>query len=247
MMADKRKVSIGKIQQRLPLYVVVQQEVKNYIIQNSLNPGDQLPSEMELSGLLGVSRNSVREAVKALEILHIVETRSGSGLFVGNFSFDALLDNFGYGIMFNLKELDEILEVRFHVEYGMIPRAIEFITAEQIEKLRNIVEEMYKAAQNNSYLAENDRLFHQVLWENAGNQVVTKILDVFWGIFYQARKRSAIPEPHDLMQTYERHLRILEALEQRDIKTLQNSMIFHYEGIKERLEGIRASWEQEDH
>ncbi len=226
------------LEHRSPLYEILQQKIKNYIIQNSLKPGDRLPPETELAQQLGVSRNSVREAVKALEMLDIVETRSGAGLFVGEFSFDALLDNFGYGIMFNLTELADILEVRFHVEYGMIPRAVEAVTPEQIKRLRDIVEQMYVAAKNDNYSAKNDRLFHQTLWENVDNRVVGKILDVFWGILYQARKQTPVPDPGDLMQTYERHLKIVEALEKQDVKALQRSMVFHYGGIRKRLEGI---------
>ncbi len=226
---------IKPVQHRLPLYKIVQQVIKDYIIQNALKPGDALPSEMELAQQLGISRNSVREAVKALEMLDIVEGRSGAGLFVGHFSFDALLDSFGYGIMFNLTQLSDILEVRFQVEYGMIPRAIAVVTAEQIAQLSDITNQMLVAAENGIYSAENDRRFHQILWMNVDNTVMSKILDVFWGIFYQARKLSALPEPTDLRRTYERHLRILQALEARDIAAMQISMIFHYEGIQDRL------------
>ncbi|MBI5929727.1 MAG: FadR family transcriptional regulator [Chloroflexi bacterium] len=240
-MSNEPQFPMKPVKHRLPLYKVLQQEIKDYIVRNALKPGDQLPSEIELAHQLGVSRNSVREAVKALEMLDIVEGRSGAGLFVGSFSFNALLDSFGYGIMFNLTELSDILEVRFHVEYGMIPRAIEAVTPEQISDLRVIVDQMHSAAQVGSYSAEHDRLFHQTLWANVDNSVVGKILDVFWGIFYQARQQISLPEPRDLMRTYERHARILEALETRDIKTMQESMIFHYEGIKDRLKYIRAS------
>lgn len=238
-MASEPQFPMKPVKHRLPLYKVVQQEIKDYIVKNTLKPGDPLPSEMELAHQLGVSRNSVREAVKALEMLDIVEGRSGAGLFVGSFSFNALLDSFGYGIMFNLTELSDILEVRFHVEYGMIPRAIEAVTPEQISQLREIVKQMLLAAQSGAYSAENDRLFHQTLWANVDNTVVGKILDVFWGIFYQARRQSALPEPSDLMKTYERHLRILEALEARDVKAMQDSMIYHYEGIKDRLKYLQ--------
>lgn len=227
------------VKHRLPLYKILQQEIKDYIVRNALKPGDPLPSEMELANQLGVSRNSVREAVKALEMLDIVEGRSGAGLFVGSFSFNALLDSFGFGIMFNLTELKDILEVRFHVEYGMIPRAIEAVTAEQIAQLREIVGQMLAAAESGAYSAEHDRLFHQTLWINVDNTVVGKILDVFWGIFYQARRLRSIPDPSNLRQTYERHLRMLEALEARDISAMQASMVFHYEGIKDRLQEIQ--------
>ena len=238
---DEPQFPIKPVKHRLPLYKVVQQEVKDYIIQNALKPGDQLPSEMELAQMLGVSRNSVREAVKALEMLDIVEGRSGAGLFVGGFSFNALLDNFGYGIMFSLTKLSDILEVRFHTEFGMAPRAIEAVTPEQISELRQILAQMEAAAKSGSYSAENDRLFHNRLWANVDNSVVGKILDVFWGIFYQARQQASLPAPRDLIKTYERHLRILEALEARDVKAMQESMILHYEGIKDRLEHMEVS------
>jgi DNA-binding FadR family transcriptional regulator len=231
---------IKPVQQRIPLYKVLQQSIKDYIIQNELKPGDSLPSEMELASQLGVSRNSVREAVKALEMLDIVEGRSGAGLFVGSFSFNALLENFGFGIMFNLTELADILEVRFHVEYGLIPRAVEGVTPEQLARLREIVDEMRHAAEAGTYSAEHDRLFHQTLWINVDNAVVGKILDVFWGVFYQARRLRSLPGPSDLMRTYQRHVRILEALEARDIQAMQESMVFHYEGIKDRLRGLQS-------
>jgi DNA-binding FadR family transcriptional regulator len=238
-MADEPAFPIKPVKQRLLLYEVVQEEIKNHIIQNELKPGDKLPPETELAQQLGVSRNSVREAVKALEMLDIVETRSGAGLFVGNFSFDALLENVGYGIMFNLTELADILEVRFYVEYGMIPRAAAAVTSDQLAELRHIVDEMRSAAQEGEYIAENDRLFHQTLWMHVENSVAAKILDVFWHIFYLARRQSAIPEPADLMRTVERHVRILEALEKRDVIALQESMVEHYDGIKSRLQHIR--------
>ncbi|MFN8373668.1 MAG: FadR/GntR family transcriptional regulator [Anaerolineae bacterium] len=237
-MANEPQFPIKPVKHRLPLYKVVQQEIKDYIIQNHLKPGDALPPEVALATRLGVSRNSVREAVKALEMLDIVEGRSGAGLFVGSFSFNALLDNFGYGIMFNLTELSDILEVRFHVEYGMIPRAIEAVTTEQIAQLRAIVQQMLANAKAGTYSPENDRLFHQTLWINVENNVLGKILDVFWGIYYQARQLTSIPEPRDLMRTYERHLRIVEALEARDVSAMQESMVSHYEGIKDRLKQL---------
>jgi DNA-binding FadR family transcriptional regulator len=238
-MADEPAFPIKPVKQRLLLYEVVQEEIKNHIIQNELKPGDRLPPETELAQKLGVSRNSVREAVKALEMLDIVETRSGAGLFVGNFSFDALLENVGYGIMFNLTELADILEVRFYVEYGMIPRAAAAVTPAQLAALHQIVNDMRKAAQKGEYLAEHDRLFHKTMWMHVENSVAAKILDVFWHAFYLARRQSAIPEPEDLMRTVKRHATILEALENRDIEALQDSLIDHYAGIQARLQHIQ--------
>ncbi|HZQ05535.1 MAG TPA: GntR family transcriptional regulator, partial [Anaerolineae bacterium] len=91
------------MKRRQLLYQTVQEEIKNYIIENELRAGDPLPTEGELARQLDISRNSVREAVKSLEALGILEARSGSGLFVRNFNFDSILDNLPYGIMFSLE------------------------------------------------------------------------------------------------------------------------------------------------
>lgn len=238
---SKHQFQIRPLNDKPLIYELVQDEIKNYIIQNALEPGDSLPSEVELAQQLGVSRNSVREAVKALGTLGVVEARSGAGLFVGSFSFDALLDNLGYSILFQMQELADILEVRFYVEYGMVERAVEAVTPEQLEQLREISEEMRRLAEQGNYEAENDRRFHQILWANVGNKVVQKIIDVFWGTYWQARKRTFIPEPADLMKTYERHARIVDALEKKDVTAMRESMIFHYQGIKDRLKVIQKN------
>lgn len=232
---QKKTIKRGQL-----LYQVVQDEIKAYIIQNSLIPGDALPPETEWSELLGVSRNSVREAVKSLETLGVLEAKPGAGLFVRNFSFDPLLQHLGFGMMFNLKQLADILEVRFHLEYGMIDWAVRAVTPDQLTQLQAILARMYTAAENGHYSAEEDRNFHHVLWANVDNTIVGKILDVFWKIFRQAQERAALPEPARPIATYQRHVAIVEALEQRNIEAARLAMERHYTGIQERLSQMEA-------
>lgn len=227
---QKKELKRGQL-----LYQVVQDEIKTYILQNSLSAGDSLPPETELSELLGVSRNSVREAVKSLETLGILEAKPGAGLFVRNFSFDPFLEHLGFGIMFNLKQLADILEVRFHLEYGMIERAVNAVTPEQLAELQAILVRMYQAAESGRYSAEEDRAFHHVLWANVDNTMVGEILDIFWKIFRQAQERASLPEPVRPLDTYQRHVAIVEALEQRDLEAARLAMKRHYTGIQERL------------
>ncbi|TIT84305.1 MAG: FadR family transcriptional regulator, partial [Mesorhizobium sp.] len=80
------------------LHVTVQESLRNYIEANRLKAGDALPPETFLAQQLGVGRNSVREAIKALESIGILETRRGIGVFVKEFSFKPLLDNLAYGL-----------------------------------------------------------------------------------------------------------------------------------------------------
>jgi DNA-binding FadR family transcriptional regulator len=85
-----------KLINKQPLYKVVQEEIKSYIVRHELKPGDPIPNEMELIRMFGVSRTVIREAVKSLEALSILEVRAGSGLFLRNFSFDPIFDHLAY-------------------------------------------------------------------------------------------------------------------------------------------------------
>ncbi|HZW29775.1 MAG TPA: FadR/GntR family transcriptional regulator [Isosphaeraceae bacterium] len=231
----KPKRSLKVLQRRDLLYKVAQEEIKSYIISNQLKPGDAVPPETELAQQFNISRNSVREAVKSLETLGILEARPGSGLFVRNFSFDPILSNLGYGIMFDLKQVADVLEVRSVIECGMAERVLRAVVPEQLDRLRAVLARMRQLAERGEYSAEDDRLFHQVLNERLDNTLVSKVLDIFWVVFYQAKQRAAIPEPADPMETYERHAEIVEALEQDDVQGFQVAMARHHQGIRRRL------------
>src|SRR5262245_20091689 len=129
------------------LYKSVQEEIKDFIIEHALKPGDALPPETELSRQLNVSRNSVREAVKSLEALGILEARTGAGLFVSAFSFDPLLNNLGYGLLFDLKQLSDLLEIRILMECGMVERVVQSVTPEQLKRLRQVLARMREGAE----------------------------------------------------------------------------------------------------
>src|SRR5688500_15038392 len=124
--------------QRL-LYQSVQDAVRAFILDNKLRAGDPLPPETDLARQLGVSRNSVREAVKAMESLGILETGRGSGLFVRAFAFDPRLDNLSYGLLFDLQELAELLEIRRVLETGMIDAAMQAMPPAAVADLNAVV------------------------------------------------------------------------------------------------------------
>lgn len=238
-MFSKPKFENRKLKRPQLLYQAVQDEVKAYIIENSLMPGDALPPETELAEQLGVSRNSVREAVKSLETLGIVEARTGAGLFVRNFSFDPLLENLAYGLMFDLKDLADILEVRFHIEHGMIDKAVATVTEEQLQQLYVILERMRSALDRNDGYPEEDRLFHRTLWANVNNHSVGKIVDVFWMIFDQARQHGSVPSNPDPMEIHHWHVAIVEALAKKDVAAARVAMVRHYGNIQKLLEEMR--------
>jgi DNA-binding FadR family transcriptional regulator len=229
------------LQRKELLYKVAQEEIKSYIIAHALRPGDALPPETDLSQQLNISRNSVREAVKSLETLGVLEARPGAGLFVCDFSFEPLLNHLGYGMLFDLKHLSELLEVRGCIECGMVPRVVAAVTPAQVGRLRAVMDRMRDEAKLGRYSAGDDRLFHQLLYANVNNAVVGKLLDVFWVAFQQAQARADLPKPADPMDTYRRHMAILQPLEKKNVQAMQTAMARHYTGIQQRIEQAERS------
>lgn len=219
------------------LHRIAQEEIKAFILRSALKAGDPLPSEGDLAERLNISRNSLREAVRSLEALGIIEARPGAGLFVRDFSFDPILNGLAYGLLSDLNEVNDMIEVRFYLEVGMAEHAVAAVTDEQVERLREILARMYAAAKNGIYSAEDDRAFHQVLWEKVGNTILPKIIDVFWIILHHAQANGAVPNVGDPIDTYRRHLELANALEKRDLKTLQTAMTHHWGYPEIKIQG----------
>jgi DNA-binding FadR family transcriptional regulator len=164
-----------------------------------------------------------------------LEARPGAGLFVRDFSFDPILDNLAYSIRFDIKQLSDLLEVRYHIEYGMVARVIEAVTPEQLQRLDGVLGQMREVAERGEYSAEHDQAFHRLLYETVGNSVLLKIMDIFWAIYQEAQNRVSMPEPVDPIDTYQRHVEILHALEARDVKAMQVAIELHRTGIDSRV------------
>jgi DNA-binding FadR family transcriptional regulator len=228
---------------RTPLLYQIQEEIKRYIVDHQLKPGDSLPSEGELARQLDISRNSVREAVKSLEVLGIVASRPGSGLFVKDFSFDSIINNLPYGLLFAVKSVLDVLEVRAHLEYGMVERVIQEVTSKQLHVLGEIVSRMKREADAGRYSAEDDRAFHEALYMNVDNLVLLKVLDIFWLVVLRARELAHVADPASPIDTYHSHKRLLEALESRDVEQMRAAFDHHYGRFQLRLrldEGDRS-------
>lgn len=219
----------------VPLHRSVLDAIRAFILDNGLRAGDALPPETDLARQLGVSRNSVREAVKAMESLGILETRRGSGLFVRAFSFDPLLENLSYGLLFDLRELAELLEVRRALETGLVGETMRAMPAATVELLGRVVAEMGELAAKGKNYAEEDRRFHQVLFEPLANRTLLKLLDVFWLTYREASRQAEFQNP-DLVSTYQDHAAISEAVAAGDIEGARAALDRHYAGIVHQLE-----------
>uniref|UniRef100_A0A7V4WM23 FadR family transcriptional regulator n=1 Tax=Candidatus Caldatribacterium saccharofermentans TaxID=1454753 RepID=A0A7V4WM23_9BACT len=215
-------------------YAMVQEAIKNYIIVNKLKPGDRLPTEQEFAKQLGVSRTSLREALKSLQALGIVDIKPGEGTIVRAFNLDAVLGSLMYNLLFESTELLEILQVREALEYHFLDRVIDNIRLEDIQKLERILALMEKKAKQGELFDEEDAAFHRLLFAPVGNSLLLRLLDIFWEVLH--RLRDPIEVERDPLGSYMRHKRILEAVKEKDKEKARAFLVEHFISIKERVE-----------
>jgi len=215
--------------------------IKQYILDRGLKAGDALSTEGELANDLGVGRTSVREAVKSLQSLGIIEVRHGGGLYVREYNFDPVLEVLGYGIRFDTRTLIELLQIRMWLESAVIGDAIHAMTDLDLAKIEAIItpwqERVQAGAAGKDTIKEWDQAFHRALYTSLGNETLVKLIDVFWMAFgeFVGDYRNE-PEP-DL----EEHLRILEAVKARDVAAARRAVRQNITRNQERFRLILES------
>lgn len=210
----------------------VASQIKDLILANGLHPGDPLPSETELQEILGVSRTSVREAVRALSTLGIVEVRHGHGSFVGAMSLDALVETLVFrGILRpgdDLTALKEIVEVRMHLDTSAANEITAALNGNPDPKLRQLVQEMAALAAEGKDFGAQDRLFHTLLLRYTNNNLITQLVGAFWDVHFAVLPRLGLALPEDLHETVTAHEEMLDAAEAGDVAAYQAAVIKHY-------------------
>lgn len=216
-----------------PKFREAQQKLKEYIFVNRLQPGDRLPVESELASAFGMSRLSLREAVKGLETVGVVKTTQGGGTFVQPFSFAPILENLPYAFQLNKRDLRNLLELRAALEEGLVARAGEWFRRRQLDDLRLIANEMAKSDPGSQAMAELDRTFHLRLYEPLDNPLISQMIDLFWQMFH----RLHLGQPLAMAKSAEvakLHLDVVDAIAAQD--GIVESMTRHFEDIRQRLD-----------
>jgi DNA-binding FadR family transcriptional regulator len=219
---------------RATLSSQVQQQIRQYVITHGLAPGDPLPPEGELVRLLDVGKTSVREAVRSLETMGVVEVRHGRGLFVGSFKFDPIIEHLPYGLLVDDVPFRELLQVRRGLEEGLIVEAAKKLTAEDLADLDALVERMRNESVDGVVPPEVDRAFHQALYSSLGNRFVSQLIDVFWQVY----QRIGAQTQHSRHHTVEDHAAIVTAIRSADPHAMTRAVAAHFSDIVQAVDDI---------
>ncbi|GMA15144.1 FadR family transcriptional regulator (plasmid) [Deinococcus metallilatus] len=219
---------------RVPAYRQAQVAIKRYIEDHGLKPGDLLPPEAQLARDMGMSRLSLREGVKSLEALGILEAKQGEGIYVKAFTFDSIFENLPYSFATDGKSLRDLLQVRTALEEGLIGMVAGRATPEQLDHLERLARQMLQKAQAGETFEDEDREFHLALYEPLQNLFLNRLVELFWEVFRRLHGSANVTAWH-LEQTAHDHLAILNALRARDHQRITEAMHAHFQQIHARL------------
>ncbi|MFE9487801.1 FadR/GntR family transcriptional regulator [Streptomyces sp. NPDC006641] len=219
--------------------------IKRYILEKRLHPGDPLPTEPALCEALGASRSSVREAVKILDALDIVDVRHGHGTYVGRLSLSALVESLTFrGLLSpddDFQVMADLVDVRELFERGMADRIVSLLSKEQLDTLDGLVTTMRRTGvQDGHGFVEADRAFHALLVAPLGNELIGQLSMAFWDVY-------SIVAPHldgfthaDEMETIAAHQNIVDAARAGDITGFMKALGEHYAPVRRRISEARA-------
>jgi DNA-binding FadR family transcriptional regulator len=214
-------------------------QIKEFSLTQGLRPGDPLPTEAELCTLLGVSRGSVREAVRTLATLDIVEVRHGHGTFVGQMSLDALVEALVFrGVLSpgdDLQALREVLEVRQALDLAVAENVAAVFAGTSNPEIAALVTAMNDLAERGLPFMDQDRQFHALMLSRIDNSLVAQLVTAFWDVHTAVLPRLGVQVPEDIAQTVHAHGEMLAAAEAGDVESLRRSIIDHYAPLRRVL------------
>ena len=222
----------------VPLKERVVGELKRLIEDGALRPGDQLPSERDLSERLGVSRSTLREAVQLLGALGVLEVRHGHGTFVCADAGDEerLTDTWRSWTQRNSARVHELLEVRHGIEGLAAELAATRRDEKAISILRDTIEHM-RDAEDVPALVEADLLFHATLVEASQNRALAEICEMIGDQLVPERAASWGVEGRGQRSVAE-HTAICDAIERGDAQAARAAVLTHLGSVEDEVDQL---------
>lgn len=219
-------------------------KIKDLIVSGELKPGDRLPPEAELSERLGLSRNSLREAVKALDFIKVLDVRRGSGTYVTALSADDLTEAVSFLVDVHASgSLREILEVRRIFEAETAYRAATVIDETGLDQLRRTIADT--DPQSIESLVANDFVFHSTIAQYAGNDYLAAMLEAVSVKTTRARTWRGMSEDGAIEKTLNEHRAIIDALAAGDSRLAQSIMTLHVTGVQQWVDHVDGPADEE--
>lgn len=217
------------------VYFVVIEYIKELVKEGKVEFGGRLPSERELMATLGMSRNSIREALRTLENMGLIESRQGQGNFLVNHMGKSLSSVFSMLLFTRESDYIEISQLRRFIEIGAFLLAARNASEQDKEILRNILEQI-DAASGQERVAL-DKQFHDELIRISGNHLLSILNEALSGMFETVIYDLALNiAPQDWDRLNDCHKRVYQCLLDSDVQGGMKSIRDHYNIIDQDIE-----------
>jgi GntR family transcriptional repressor for pyruvate dehydrogenase complex len=235
---DVRQVKKSKV------YQDIVRQIKDLISRGRIKPGDRLPPERELAELFQSSRNSVRDALRVLEQMGLIESRHGDGTYVRAVSPEELTEPLALLLLQSRGQMQELWDVRRLIEPGVAEMAAERITAEELQDLEAILAVQQQKVELGLSTIEEDTAFHYGIARATRNTVLLRVLDTIMDLLRESRERS-LQQGDRPIYSLAGHRRILAALARGDSTAARSEMLRHLQEIEERVFRVEAGAEED--
>jgi GntR family transcriptional regulator, transcriptional repressor for pyruvate dehydrogenase complex len=207
------------------VYTKVAQQLEAHIIQD-LKPGDMLPPERELVRMFGVSRSSIRDAIRRLETVGLLEPRQGIGTVVRDVSADAVVAPVTGVLLQKRKVISELLDVRMIIEPALARRAALHASPEQVAQLQAALLRQEQKVLRGELAIEEDSDFHYTIALAANNSAMLKLVHVLMDSLRDLRERS-LEVGGRQAKSLAAHRLILRAIKHGDQEAAEQAMRRH--------------------
>ncbi len=214
------------------IYEEVVEQIRQLMTGGALKPGDKLLPERELAEKLQVSRASVREAIRALEMMGFVEIRPGDGTFVRDTNTDEIIQPLAMFLAVEKSSLLEMLEIRRIFETASARMAATLATDEEIHQIKIALEKMKERlnVQDSEKGEEFDTAFHYAVAEATHNALLIRLFRTITEDFSRsvsAARRQLYTDAHNPQKIIDQHIRIYEAIKNHNADKAAKSMLEH--------------------
>jgi len=222
------------IASREPLATDIVRQLLDHLLEGRLGAGDKLPSERSLAGTMRVGRSVVREALRTLTLLGLIEVRQGDGNYIKSTESDVLPTVIEWGLLLGARQTEDLVEARCHLEVLVAGLAAERRNEDNLHDLQRAISRMWAAGSDAEKYAEADIAFHQRISLAARNETLHRVM-----LSIQSLLRVWIPRvmqrEADFEPTIRQHVRVMEAIEAGDPERSRQAMSDHMDSAAARL------------
>jgi GntR family transcriptional regulator, transcriptional repressor for pyruvate dehydrogenase complex len=221
----------------------VARRLLDYFLSGEFAPGGRIPSERRLAESLGVGRSLVREALKSLHLLGLLEVRQGDGTYLKRTDSELLPQVIEWGLLLGERPALDLVEARAHLEVVVAGLAAERRDTQALDDLRGLLTAMRQSSGNPLQFVEADVGFHLRVAEAAGNVVLSDMLSGVQALL-RVWIRRVVEAAGRTGPSYEEHVPIFEAIERGDRAAATAAMAAHMDGASARLKATisQSAW-----